>query len=100
MMNRILSDIYRGKYTVIQKHTRKGTPFAKLLDQSNELEERIRKGLPESLKDVFDQYVKASDDLSFLACEEDFVAGYQLGVRLMLAAQEDCPDSLLPDIHE
>ena len=49
MVNKILSDIYRGKYTVIQKHTRKGTPFAKLLDQSNELEERIRKGLPESL---------------------------------------------------
>ena len=53
-MNGILSDIYRGKYAVIQQHTRKGTPFAKLLDQSNELEERIRKDLPDSLKDIFD----------------------------------------------
>ena len=63
MMNKILSDIYRGKYAVIQKHTRMGTPFAKLLDQSNELEDRIRKDLPGSLKDPFDQYIRASADL-------------------------------------
>ena len=97
-MSGILRDIYRGKYTVIQKQARKGTPFAKLLDQSNELEERIRKGLPKSLKEDFDQYVKTSADLSYLACEEDFIAGYRLGVRLMLAAHEDCPDRLPSDM--
>ena len=97
-MSGILRDIYRGKYTVIQKQARKGTPFAKLLDQSNELEERIRKGLPKSLKEDFDQYVKTSADLSYLACEEVFIAGYRLGVRLMLAAHEDCPDRLPSDM--
>ena len=100
MMNRILSDIYRGKYTVIQKHTRKGTPFARLLEQSNELEELIRKSLSDTLKDTFDQYIKVGAGLSFLACEEDFIAGYQLGTCLMLAAQEDCPDRLIPDMME
>ena len=99
-MNGILSDIYRGKYAVIQQHTRKGTPFAKLLDQSNELEERIRKDLPDSLKDIFDQYIKTTADLSYLACEEDFIAGYQLGTRLMLAALDGYPDRICADKQE
>lgn len=97
-MRNILSDIYRGKYTVIQKHNRKGTPFANLLDQSNELEMRIRKDLPESLRDVFDQYVKFNADLAYLACEEDFIAGYKLGVRLILAALENNQDNSSKDI--
>ena len=100
MMNKILSDIYRGKYAAIQKHTRMGTPFAKLLDQSSELEDRIRKDLPESLKDPFDQYIRASADLSYLACEEDFIAGYQLGTRLMLAALDGYPDRICADKQE
>lgn len=97
-MRNILSDIYRGKFTVIQKHNRKWTPFAKLLDQSNELEARIRKDLPESLRDAFDQYVKTSADLAYLACEEDFIAGYKLGIRLILAALENNQDISSKDI--
>lgn len=87
-MNNILSEIYRGKYTAIQKHYRKGTQFARLLGQSNKLEVQIREGLPESLKGAFDHYIKASTDLSYLACEEDYIAGYKLGVRMILAALE------------
>ena len=49
------------------------------------LEDGISKALPEGSKAAFDEFVHARVDLSDMACEEDFVAGYQLGVRMMLA---------------
>ena len=44
----------------------------------------IRVALPEGSKATFDEYMRARVDLSDMACEEDFIAGYQLGVRMML----------------
>ena len=48
------------------------------------LECGIRELLPEGNKITFGKYVRARVDLSDMTCEEDFVAGYQLGVRMML----------------
>ena len=45
----------------------------------------IRAAPSEGSKATFDEYVRARVDLSDMACEEDFVAGYQLGVRIELA---------------
>ncbi len=84
-MKNILSEIYHGQYGVLDHKNRKGTPFAATLDQLNILEAVIKKALPDELKDTFDQYTQAQADLSELACEEDFIAGYQLGVRMVLA---------------
>ena len=87
-MKNILSEIYHGSYTVLNHRKRKGTPFAKTLDRMNELESEIRKALPDGLKDAFEQYVQAQADLADMACEEDFISGYQLGIRLMLAGMD------------
>ena len=87
-MKNILSEIYHGRYTVLNHRNRKGTPFVKTLDRMNELESEIRKALPDGLKDAFEQYVQAQADLADMACEEDFISGYQLGIRLMLAGMD------------
>ena len=87
-MKNILSEIYHGNYTVLNHRNRKGTPFAKTLDRMNELESEIRKALPDGLKDTFEQYVQTQADLADMACEEDFISGYQLGIRLMLAGMD------------
>ncbi len=49
------------------------------------LECGIREVQPEENKTTFDEYMRARADLSDMNCEEDFVAGYQLGVRMMMA---------------
>ena len=54
------------------------------------LEGGVRETLPEGGKAAFDEYVRARVDLSDMACEEDFIAGYQLGVQMMIAAFEKC----------
>ena len=81
-MKNILSEIYHGSYDVLKRKDRKGTAFAATLNRMNELETVIRKALPDDVKDAFDAYIQAQADL---ACEEDFISGYQLGVQMLLA---------------
>ena len=88
-MKNILSEIYHGQYEVLDHKNRKGTPFATTLDRLNVLEAEIKEALPDGLKDTFDQYAQAQVDLAEMACEEDFIAGYQLGVRMLLAGLKD-----------
>lgn len=87
-MKNILSEIYQGNYDVLKRKDRKGTAFAATLNRMNELETEIRKALPDDVKDAFDAYIQAQADLSEMACEEDFIAGYQLGVNMILAGLE------------
>ena len=70
---------------VLCPYRAKVKPPAKPVVMIKTLEGGIRVALPEGSKAVFDEYVRARADLSDMACEEDFVAGYQLGVRMMLA---------------
>lgn len=41
-------------------------------------------GYNELTVDSFDSYLQAQADLTEMACEEDFVSGYQLGVQMLL----------------
>jgi len=50
----------------------------------NELEAEIRKALPDDVKDAFDAYIQAQADLADIACKEDFISGYQLGIQMLL----------------
>jgi len=84
-MKNILSEIYQGNYDVLKRKDRKGTAFAATLNRMNELETVIRKALPDDVKDAFDAYIQAQADLADMACEEDFISGYQLGVQMLLA---------------
>lgn len=84
-MKNILSEIYHGNYDVLKRKDRKGTAFAATLNRMNELETVIRKALPDDVKDDFDAYIQAQADLADMACEEDFISGYQLGVQMLLA---------------
>ena len=51
----------------------------------NNLETEIRRALPDDAKDAVDAYIQAQADLAEMACEEDFISGYQLGTQMLLA---------------
>ena len=92
-MINILSEIYHGSYDVLKRKDRKGTTFATTLNRMNELEAEIRTVLPDDAKDAFDAYIQAQADLADMACEEDFISGYQLGVQMLLVGlQTDIQD--------
>ncbi len=51
----------------------------------NTLEEQLCKVLPEETVELFEQYKIASSDLAEIAGEQDFISGYQLGVKMIMA---------------
>ena len=97
-MKNILSEIYQGNYDVLKRKDRKGTAFATTLNRMNEMETVIRKALPDDVKDAFDAYTQAQADLADMACEEDFISGYQLGTQMLLAGIDY--QSIMKDCRE
>lgn len=91
-MPSILSELYRGSYNVMKCAYHSDTAFArnKLCTDQENLEEEIINALPDEKKYLFKQYLKVSSDLNFASSEEDFIEGFRLGVRLMIAAL--CPE--------
>lgn len=91
-MQRILRDLYYGDYSAFERHRSRGPEETQALDLVIALEERLHNELSKEMWAVFEQYEDASADLSCLTTEQDFIEGYRLGVRLMLAA--------FPEIYE
>lgn len=96
-MKNILSEIYHGSYDVLKRKDRKGTAFAATLNRMNELEAEIRKALPDEAKEAFENYIQAQADLAELACEEDFISGYQLGVAQI--CNDGAKRFLVPEVN-
>ena len=59
--------------------------YIQVVDRLNELEEQLCKVLPEEAVKLFEQYKSASSDLAEIIGEQDFISGYQLGVRMVMA---------------
>ena len=59
--------------------------YIKAVERLNELEEQIYKVLPEEAVELFEQYKIASSDLAEITGEQDFISGYQLGVKMVMA---------------
>ena len=91
-MQRILRDLYYGDYSAFERHRLRGPEETEVLNLVVALEEKLHNGLSKEMWAIFEQYENASADLSCLTVEQDFIEGYRLGVRLMLAA--------FPEIYE
>ena len=59
--------------------------YIQAVERLNELEEQLCKVLPEEAVELFEQYKIASSDLAEIAGEQDFISGYQLGVKMIMA---------------
>ena len=51
--------------------------------------ETMKQQIPSEFHPLLDQYQNSMMNLMDAACEEEYLAGYQLGVRLMIAALPD-----------
>ena len=59
--------------------------YIQAVDRLNELEEQLCKVLPEEAVELFEQYKIASSDFTEITGEQDFISGYQLGVKMIMA---------------
>ena len=95
-MLRILRDLYYGDYSAFERRRLRGPEEAKTLDLVVDLEEKLHDGLSKEMWTLFEQYEDASADISCFTAEQDFIEGYRLGVRLMLAAFPEIYEKQLP----
>ena len=84
-MKKILSEIYHETFTVKSRSDHMKEEYIQVVDRLNELEEQLCKVLPDEAVKVFEQYKSASSDLAEIIGEQDFISGYQLGVRMVMA---------------
>ena len=85
-MNKLLLDIYHRNLDALERPFDGVSKENRLLNRVEELHDKIKKQMPESLHplmdDCYDAYMQAIDAVS----EEDFLEGYRMGVHMMLAA--------------
>ena len=84
-MKKILSEIYHETFTVKSRSDHMKEEYIQAVDRLNEMEEQLCRVLPEEAVELFEQYKIASSDLAEITGEQDFISGYQLGVKMIMA---------------
>ena len=85
-MSEIIRDLFRGDLKSIER------PFDALsrenitFNQMEALTEEMEKKIPVEYHPLLEQYKTSMLELLDAACEEEYLSGYQLGVRMMIAA--------------
>ena len=85
-MDRIIRDLYCGRYEIFEREYHARPEYAKALDEILRIGQEIEGVAPEELKPLFLQYSDACSILSNIAGEEEYLRGYRLGAQMMLAA--------------
>ena len=85
-MKKIILDLYNGNYSAFERRFAPNCEQTKALNRVVELEEEVQKTIPAEYQPLIKAYGDALSDLSSISCQDDFLEGYRLGVRLMLAA--------------
>ena len=95
-MENILAQLYRGEYNPLEIKHEQGAAHTTALGKVDEIEETLQEKLPQELQSLFDQLKRAALDALDAYGLYTFTIGYQMGVRLMIAA---FPDDETPE-HE
>ena len=88
-MESILSAIYHGKFTAFEIKNEQGAAHTVALGKVDTLEEQFLEKLPKELHPLFDDLRTAAINALDAYGLYGFTVGYQLGVRLMIAAFPD-----------
>ena len=90
-MENILSMLYHGDGSILETAYEKLAAHILALGKADALEEEFRDKLPQELLPLIDQLKDAVMSVLDTCGFHDFTIGYQLGVRLMIAAMPDEP---------
>ncbi len=85
-MDKIVRDLYRCNFEVFERRISRDNGELVAARRASALEDRFAAALSNEQRIAFEALKEARDEQYFLGGENDFVAGYQLGVRMTLAA--------------
>lgn len=85
-MDRIVRDLYRCNFEVFERRINRDSGELVAARKASVLEECFTATLSGEQRVAYEELKEARDAQYFQGGENDFVAGYQLGVRMTLAA--------------
>lgn len=93
-MYKLIFDIYHGNYEVLDRPYDTTSEEKRILQKIENLEELLKNLLPEESRSLLSQYSELFMELMVADGEGDYLAGFRLGVQMMLAAWPICPQSM------
>lgn len=85
-MDKIVRDLYRCNFEVFERRISRDSGEFVAARKASVLEERFIATLSDEQRITYEALKEARDEQYFLGGENDFAAGYRLGVRMTLAA--------------
>lgn len=85
-MDRIMRDMYRCNFEVFERRISRDSEELAAARKASTLEKQFTASLSSEQRIAYEALKEARDEQYFLGGENDFVAGYRLGVRMTLAA--------------
>ena len=88
-MSEIIRELFRGNMYAFERPFYAGSNENTTFNEMESLTEEMKKKIPAEFHLLLEQYQTSMMNLMDAACEEEYLSGYQLGVRMMVAAWPD-----------
>jgi len=85
-MDEIVRALFRGEMAGFLPPYSEASRQNRAFTRAEELATKLKGTIPEQYHSVLEEYEQAVMELMDAACEDEYVSGFQLGVRMMIAA--------------
>ena len=97
--DKILKELYRGRINPTAAPIKHDSEYCGCLAVVCSLEEELNKQLSEKNKKLLQDFITAQSELGYANAEEQFVAGFRLGAKMILEIfEKDIDDEQLQSI--
>ncbi len=88
-MRKILEDFYLGNIVPYDKRMAANSELRRLVKRAADCEDQLAERLNEKEQQLLDTLVNAQHEIDRITALEDFILGFRLGVRLMIACMDE-----------
>jgi len=96
MTSPTLKAFYYGNLTPWDRRMIRGPEAARIVKELSDAESLLAQSLPQDLRPVLEQFVKAQGDLDGIVAETSYIDGFKTGARFMLEILDSTKGNLKP----
>ena len=86
---KIIEDLYYGRIAPYEMNISATTEYQKLKALADRNEDLLRQTLSDEQKELLEKLIESVTDISSISERDMFIAGFRLGVKLMIDVMKD-----------
>ena len=86
---KIIEDLYYGRIAPYEMNISATTEYQKLKALADRNEDLLRQTLSDEQKELLDKLIESVTDISSISERDMFIAGFRLGMKLMIDVMKD-----------